>query len=182
VGDSPTVTLVPFTESLLPAVQPWFEHPLVRHWLSGPEGPARELRLRESEAQGEYRGRIVLRVHSWVVLDAADEPVAKVGGDVYDRWTRFDGSRPDRPVINASEPGPAMGLAYVVRPDLWRRGFGVAALRAAVAHPSVADVRIFFLGIDADNEASRRCAASAGFAPDIEEPDWEDTVFHLLRR
>jgi RimJ/RimL family protein N-acetyltransferase len=38
------------------------------------------------------------------------------------------------------------------------------------------------LGIDADNEASRRCASAAGFTPDVEEPDWEDTVYYQLRR
>ncbi len=51
-----------------------------------------------------------------------------------------------------------------------------------MAHPDVADVRVFAAGIDADNTASRRCAVSAGFTPDVDEPDWEDTVYHLLRR
>jgi RimJ/RimL family protein N-acetyltransferase len=144
--------------------------PRVRHRLGGPDWPARELRLRESKPQGEFRGRLVLRVHSWVALDSAGEPVAKIGGDVYDRWARFDGSRPDQPVIEPVGPGPAMGLAYVINPDRWRRGLGVATLRAAVAHPDVADVRLFSLGIDSDNEASRRCAAAAGFAADNGEP------------
>jgi RimJ/RimL family protein N-acetyltransferase len=51
-----------------------------------------------------------------------------------------------------------------------------------VAGPEVADVRLFAAGIDADNTASRRCAAAAGFRPDDPEPDWEDTVYYLLRR
>jgi hypothetical protein len=55
-------------------------------------------------------------------------------------------------------------------------------LRAAVEHPSVADVRMFSLGIDADNEASRRCAAAGGFTADVGTPDWEDTVYYQLRR
>jgi hypothetical protein len=53
----------------------------------------------------------------------------------YDRWTRFDGSRPDQPVIEPVEPGPAMGLAYVVSPDRWRRGFGRAAILAGRSAP-----------------------------------------------
>lgn len=173
---------MPFTADLLPAVQSWFDHLEVRRRLGGPEWPARELRLMSVQPGEEFRGRRVLRAHSWVALDVDGEPVAKVGGDVYDRWTRYDGSRPDEPVVGAVEPGPAMGLAYVVRPSHWRRGLGRATLRAVVAHPSVADVRLFAAGIDADNTASRRCAVSAGFVPDVDEPDWEDTVYHLLHR
>jgi hypothetical protein len=112
----PLVTLVPFTEDLLAAVQPWFSDPEVRRRLGGPEWPERELRFRQAEGGEEFRGRSVLRVHSWVALDAAGEPVAKIGGDVYDRWSRYDGSRPEHPVVSALEPGPAMGLAYVVDP------------------------------------------------------------------
>lgn len=173
---------MPFTDGLLPAVQPWFHHAEIRRRLGGPEWPARELRLAASKLRETYRGRVVLREHSWIALDATGEPVAKVGGDVYDRWTRYDGSHPDRIVIRAVEPGPAMGLAYVVDPARWRRGFGRATLRAAANHPDVCDVRIFVAGIDTDNEPSRRCAASAGFRPEVAEPDWEDTVYYLLRR
>src|SRR3954467_7075197 len=80
------VRLVPFTPELLPAVQPWFEHPEVRHRLGGPDWPVRELALRAAARDQEsFRGKTVLRVHSFVALDD-DEPVAHVGGDVYDRW------------------------------------------------------------------------------------------------
>ncbi len=176
------MTLVPFTEELLAAVQPWFRDPEVRRRLGGPAWPERELRRLHTRDDGEFRGRTVLRTHSWVALDAAGQPVAKIGGDVYDRWTRYDASRPDLPVISAIEPGPAMGLAYVVDPTRWRQGIGRAVLQAVVRHPSVQDVRLFTAGIDADNQASRRCAAAAGFAAEVEEPDWEDTVYYQLRR
>jgi RimJ/RimL family protein N-acetyltransferase len=130
----------------------------------------------------QFRGRLVLRTHSWIALDPGGTPLAKIGGDVYDRWTRYDGSQPMKPVIDRAEPGPAMGLAYVVDPHLWGHGIGRAVIRAAVDHPDVADVRLFAAGIDTANESSRRCAAAAGFYPDIDEPDWEDTVYYLLRR
>ncbi len=142
----------------------------------------RELRLMVSRLGEEYRGRKVLRTHSWVAVDDAGVPLGKVGGDVYDRWTRYDGSRPDDPAVTLAEPGPAMGLAYVVDPARWRQGLGRAVLRAVLAHPDVADVRVFAAGVDADNQASQRCAAAAGFRPDVAEPDWEDTVYYLLRR
>jgi RimJ/RimL family protein N-acetyltransferase len=176
------VTLVPFTASWLAAVKPWFDHPEVDRRLGGREWPARELRLLEQRPGGEFRGRSVLRAHSWVGLDAVGVPVGKIGGEVYDRWCRFDGTRADAEAVSAVEPGLAMGLAYVVDPQQWRRGIGRALLLAAMAHEQVADVRVFALGIDADNEASRRCAAAAGFAPDVDVPDWEETVYYLRRR
>ena len=173
---------MPFTAEALPLVQPWFRHPEVDRRLGGPEWPARELRLMRENPGGEFRGRRVLRAHSWLLLDANGSPVAKVGGDVYDRWTRYLGEGPDGPLIGGSEAGPAMGLAYVVDPAHWRQGYGTAALRAVLETAEVADVRLFVAGIDADNVASSRCARSAGFAPDDPEPDWEGTVYHLLRR
>ena len=132
---------------------------------------------------GEFRGRRVLRAHSWLVLDDNGSPVAKVGGDVYDRWTHYLGEGPTGPVIHRSEAGPAMGLAYVVDPARWRQGrYGSAALRAVVASAEVADVRIFVAGIPADNLPSSRCARSAGFVPEDPEPDWEGTVYYALHR
>lgn len=181
-GRSLSVSLVPFGEDLLPVVQPWFHHPEVRRRLGGPEWPARELRLLATTPGEQYRGRVVLRANSWVALDGTGEPVGKIGGDVYDRWNRYDASRSDTPLVASVEAGPAMGLTYVVDPARWGQGIGRAVLRAAVQHRDVADVRVFAAGIDADNEASRRCAASAGFLPDVDQPDWEDTVYYLLRR
>ena len=173
--------LVPFTEAELHLVQPWFEHPEVRSRLGGPEWPARELRLMREKPGGEFRGREVLRTHSWLVRDD-DAVVAKIGGDVYDRWTRYDGEGPDGPLISRVEDGPAMGLAYGVDPARGGRGIGREVLHTVVASSEVADVRIFVAGIDADNTPSRRSAVAAGFSPDDPEPDREGTVYHLLRR
>jgi RimJ/RimL family protein N-acetyltransferase len=178
---SPAVTLAPYTVDRLPAVRPWFTDPEVRRRLGGPDWPERELQLMNQGLGETFRGRRVLRTHSWVALDAAGEVVAHLGGEVYDRWCRYD-ETPDGPVVSDVEPGPAMGLAYVVDPGRWRRGFGRAALRAAVAAPEVADVAVFALGIETDNTASRRCAESAGFRADDAGPDWEDIVHHVLRR
>ena len=187
-GPMPAVALVPYTADLLPAVRPWFAHPEVRRRLGGPDWPERELRLLAvandpaDPANAEpFRGRRVLRAHSWVALDGAGAPVAKVGGEVYDRWCRYT-PRPAGPVVDRVEPGPAMGLAYVVDPARWGRGYGRAALAAAVGAAEVADVRVFALGAEADNAASLRCAAAAGFAVDDPEPDGEGIVYLLRRR
>jgi len=179
--DAGPVTLVPFTAERLPAIQPWFEHPEVRRWLGGPEWPARGLELMDTGLGEMFRGRRVLRTHAWIVLDARGRAVAHIGGEVYDRWCRYD-EGPDGPVVTDVEPGPAMGLAYVVDPDRWGGGFGRAALTAVVQAPEVADVVVFGAGIEPDNVASVRCAVAAGFTADDDRPDREGIVSYTLRR
>lgn len=168
MGRLPPVTLVPFTEDLLPAVQVWFTDPEVQRWLGGPDWPAREFRVRGHGIGEEFRGRIVLGERSWVALDANGVPVAHIGGDVYDRWGQAE--------------GPSLGLAYVVDPRRQRQGYGTSTLLAVVAAPENADVVVFALGIEPENVASVRCAAAAGFRPDDPEPDFEGIVHHLRRR
>jgi RimJ/RimL family protein N-acetyltransferase len=168
------VRLVPFTPELLPAVQPWFEHPEVRRRLGGPDWPVRELALLTAARDEPFRGMTVLRAHSFVALDDEGTAVAHIGGEVYDRWTDWD---PAREEVLAVHPGRAMGAAYVVDPARWGRGVGRAALRALVAAPEVADVVQFVLGIDEDNAASRAAAAAAGFVPLSERPDAEGMVY-----
>ncbi|MDX2806403.1 GNAT family N-acetyltransferase, partial [Streptomyces scabiei] len=76
----------------------------------------------------------------------------------------------------------ALGLAYLVAPDRWRQGYGRSALRAVLSHPDADDVRTFFCGIDADNHASRRCVASAGFTLVDHAPDHEGMLYYRHRR
>jgi hypothetical protein len=177
----PAVTLTPFTADLLPVVRQWFTHPDVRARLGGPEWPERQLALTGTGLGETYRGRRVLRSYAWIALDADGVPVADLGGEVYDRWCRYR-EGPAGPAIDRIEAGPAMGLAYAVDPARWGRGYGRAALLAAAAAPELADVRVFALGIEPDNVASARSAAAAGYAPDDPEPDWEDMIYHVLRR
>lgn len=163
------VTLRPFTVDLLGLVQPWFDHPEVRQWLGGPDWPAREFHT--DPGIGEvFRGRRVLRTHSWLAFDSGGEAVAQIGGDVYDRW-----------ISDRVEEGPAMGFAYVVDPRRWRGGYGTATLRAMMDAPETADVRIFAAGIEPGNVASVRCATAAGLTPDTTVPDDEGIVYYLRR-
>jgi RimJ/RimL family protein N-acetyltransferase len=177
----PSVVLRSYTPALLQVVQPWFHHPEVVRWLGGPEWPARELQLLDSGLGEMFRGRRVLRTHSWVAFDEAGNAVAKIGGDVYDRWCQYTEDLHGAAVTSV-EPGPAMGLAYVVDSRQWRRGFGTATLLAAMDAPEVADVVLFAAGIEADNVASARCAAAAGLVPDSAVPDWEGIIYHVRRR
>ncbi|WP_433305839.1 GNAT family N-acetyltransferase [Actinoplanes sp. CA-030573] len=176
----PSVVLRPFTEDLLPTVQPWFHDPEVNRWLGGPEWPALQFRI-DANIGEVFRGRRALRVHSWLAYDETGVAVAHIGGDVYDRWCRYT-EGPDGPVVDRVEPGPAMGFAYVVDPARRRRGFGAATIRALMAAPEVADVVLFAAGIEPGNVASARCAVAAGLLPDALEPDWEDIVHYVRRR
>lgn len=178
----PEVRLVPFTPGWLGAVEVWFDHPEVRRRLGDRLWPARELRLLAEHPGGEFRGRRVLRAHSWVVLDDRSSPVGHIGGEVYDRWTRYGGEGHNGPVILAADDRRTMGLAYVIDPARWRHGFGAAALRAVIAAPEVADVRLFVAGIDADNVVSRRCALSAGFSVENAAPDREGITYYRRAR
>ncbi|MBB3676149.1 GNAT family N-acetyltransferase [Modestobacter versicolor] len=176
---SETIRLVPFEPELLPSVLPWFDHPEVQRRLGGRSWPQRELVLRSTVWAEEFRGRRVLRSHSFVVLDDAGTPVAQIGGDVYDRWTRWD---PVGEQVTAVDHRRTAGAAYVVDPRRWGRGLGTAALRAFVAAPELADVEQFVLGIEPDNAASLGAARAAGFRSLTTEPDAEDMVYlHRVR-
>ena len=175
----PAVRLVPFQPEHLPAVLPWFDDPETQRRLGGREWPQREFALSTAARDEEFRGRRVLRAHSFVALDDADRPVAQIGGDVYDRWTLWD--PPAERVVEVLERR-TMGSAYVVAPPCRGHGYGSATLRALVAAPETADVEQFVLGIEPDNAASLRVAAAAGFTPLTTEPDVEDMVYlHLVR-
>jgi RimJ/RimL family protein N-acetyltransferase len=175
----PTIRLVPFEPELLPRVLPWFDHPEVQRRLGGRSWPERELVLRRAARGEEFRGRRVLRAHSYVAVDDDGAAVAQIGGDVYDRWTQWD---PATERVTAVDSRRTMGAAYVVDPQRWGRGHGGAALRALVGAAELADVEQFVLGIEPDNAASLGVARSAGFQPLTTEPDAEDMVYlHLLR-
>ena len=53
----------------------------------------------------------VLRAHTWLATYDG-EPVGYLGGEVYDRWTVWDGQQ-----VTASEPGPAMGVGVRRGPE-----------------------------------------------------------------
>jgi RimJ/RimL family protein N-acetyltransferase len=171
---SDTIRLVPFEPELLPRVLPWFDHPEVQRRLGGRSWPERELVLRNAMRGEEFRGRRVLRSHTYVALDDDGAPVAQIGGDVYDRWTLWD---PATERVTRADERRTMGAAYVVDPQRWGRGHGRATLRALVDVAELADVEQFVLGIEPDNAASLGVARGAGFVPLTTEPDAEDMVY-----
>lgn len=75
-----------------------------------------------------------------------------------------------------------MALTYLVDPARLRQGYGRAAITTVLVRPDLGDVRAFYCGIDADNHAGRRCAASAGFELLDPNPDFEDIVYYRYTR
>jgi RimJ/RimL family protein N-acetyltransferase len=176
------VSLRPLAAAELPRIEHWFDHPEVQARLGGRFWIHRELRLIAQRPGSEFRGATVLRSYGWVGLDPAGAPVAFIGGDVCDRWVRYHGEGPDGPVLSDEDPRLTMGLGYVVDPARWRQGFGRAAIDAVLHHPDLCDVQTFSCGIDADNDASRRCARAAGFRLVDPQPDHEGMLFYRRDR
>jgi RimJ/RimL family protein N-acetyltransferase len=168
-----SVSLRPLTAAGAGQIEHWFDHPEVRHRLGGRSWIHRGL---VAEPPGPFRGMMVLRAHSWLAMDEAELPVGFIGGEVYDRWVRYHGEGPSGPVLSDEQMRTSMGLGYVVDPTRWRRGYGRACLEAVIVHPDAADVDVFFCGIDADNEASQRCAMAVGFRLVDPEPDHEEML------
>ena len=177
---SDTVSLHPLTAERARSIERWFDDPEVRRWLGAPAWIHRELRLLVERPGTTFRGMAVLRSYGWVVLDGAAVPVAFIGGDVYDRWVRYQGDCPNGPLLSDEDRRRAMGLGYVVDPLRWGHRFGRSAISAVIGHSEVSDVETFFCGVDADNEASKRCALAAGFHLLDPQPDFE-AMFYLRR-
>jgi RimJ/RimL family protein N-acetyltransferase len=170
---SSRVQLVPLTPAWADAVEHWFRHPQVARWLGHAGWIHQALAMLTAPVDGEtFRGSRVLRAHGWVGVDRDGAAVAYIGGDVYDRWVRPDGA----------DDLTSMGLAFVVDPGRWRQGWGLALLDAVLAHPDVADVVVFFAGIEVGNTASAGLAARAGYSRVNEQPDDEDVVYWRRRR
>lgn len=177
----PPVTLTVLTAAGADQIDGWFDDPEVNRRLGGRFWIHRELRLIGERPGTVFRGRTVLRSYGFLVLHR-DSPVAFIGGDVYDSWSRHQGGGPEGPVLTDAEPRPCMGFCYVVDPARRRNGYGRAAILALIHHSELDDVTSFFCGIDADNHASRRCVERAGFRLDTPEPDHQDTLYYRRGR
>lgn len=169
--------LQPLTPTGIQQIEHWFDHREVQARLGDRGWIHRELRLISERPGTTFRGKTVLRSYGWIGLDAVGTPVAFIGGDVYDRYIRHRGEAPSGPILS-DDLGPAMGLAFAVDPERWHLGHGRAAIQAVLGNPEVADVQIFFCGIDAGNQASRHSVAAAGFTLAESEPDHEGMLFY----
>ena len=156
------VDLVPFGPDDVSRIEPWFDDAETQRWLGGRDWIRREPELLTKTIGDEYRGKVVTDRKMWLGLDETGEPVSFTDGETYDRYAAWDGSDRDQPVVSDVVDVPSMGLVLVVDPTRRRRGYGSATLRAVMAQPATADIRLFTAGIEADNVASIACARRAG--------------------
>lgn len=73
-------------------------------------------------------------------------------------------------------------IAFVVDPDVRRRGLGRAMIAALTHRPELRFVELFEAGVEPDNTASRRCLEAAGFRPRSLQPDFEGMLYYRARR
>jgi RimJ/RimL family protein N-acetyltransferase len=174
--------LVDFTPRDVERIEHWFDEQETKSRLGGRDWIRNEMALLGATLGDEFRGKLVTGRMMWLALDANDEPVAFVDGETYDRYTAWDGSDWDHPIVSDVVEVPSIGLALVVDPARRRSGYGTATLRAVVDHPDVSHVRLFFGGVDHDNVASIACLERSGFRPRSTEPDFEGMVYYALER
>jgi RimJ/RimL family protein N-acetyltransferase len=177
-----TLRLVPFTPGHVPALEPWFDDPETMLRLGDRSWIRRAPALLELPTGAQFRGRITTGRRMWVSVDDRDTPVGFVDGEMYDRYTAWDASDPDSPVISDAIDVPSMGLVWVVDPPQRRQGMGRATIRAVVEHADLRSIGLFFAEIDADNVASMRCAEAAGFRCRKPSPNFEGMVCYSLER
>jgi RimJ/RimL family protein N-acetyltransferase len=146
------LTFTPLTETLAQRLAPWFDDPVTQRFLGGRDWLFRELELIHSTPGTEFRGRLVLARHVWVVQDQQGEPCALVDVGPYDDGTA--------------------GLAFVVAPHRRGQGLGAQVLLALEGREALRGVHTIIGGVEPDNLASRRCLAQAGYAV-AGEPDDE---------
>lgn len=176
-----SLVLRTMTQDDLPAVRPWFADPETSRYLGGPEWPAQMMALDDRLIGEEFRGAVQTGAVRYLAV-REERPVGYVDCGTFDRWSVYDGTDPDAPVIRETRDVATGYLALCVDPALRGQGIGRALLAALVARPELAGVRRFAAGVDTDNHACRRCLAAAGFHPDTPEPDYEDMLYYVRDR
>ena len=176
------VQLVNFRMEDVERIEPWFDDPETQDRLGGRDWIRRAPSLLKLTIRDEFRGRIVTGRRMWLSLDEGYSPVAFVDGEMYDRYAAWDGSDWDNPVVSDGRGTAVDGIRAGGRSARRRRGYGIATIRAVVEHPDVAHVLLFFGSVEADNIASIRCLAKAGFLLRSEEPDFEGMLHYSLER
>jgi len=176
------VSLVEFGAEDVVGIEPWFDDAETQKRLGGREWIRRMPALLGLTTGDELRGKFVTGRRMWLALDETGAPVAFVDAETYDRYSAWDGSDWDHPVVSDVVEVPSMGLSLVVDPARRRRGYGAATIHAIVAHPDLSDIGLFFGGVEADNVASIRCLTKAGFRLRSREPDFERMLYYSRER
>ena len=173
------LALRPFIRDQLVLVEPWFLDAETNRWLGGPDWP-RLVLDRADRPLGEFRGAVETGRYRWLAW-GEDRPVGYIDCGTYDRWTTWEGGSRGRGVIETIGV-PSGSIAYLVDPNLRRRGYCTAMIRLLLTLPDLAHIELFAAGVEPDNVGSVRALVNAGFHPLDPNPDFEGVVYHVWRR
>jgi RimJ/RimL family protein N-acetyltransferase len=135
----------------------------------------------EHVAGGEFRGAV--RTGAYRYLAHCDgRATGYVDCGTFDRCTVYGGEGPEGPIITNTLDVPTGSIAFVVDPDLRRRGVGRAMINALTHRSELRFVELFEAGVEPENTASRRCPEAAGFHPRAQWPDFEGMLYYRARR
>ena len=118
----------------------------------------------------------------WLSVDDEHVPVGFVDAEIYDRYAHWDPADMSRQAVSDVVETASMGFAVVVDPARRSRGFGKATIRAAIEHPDVKNVCLFFGGVEADNAIAIACLQAVGLHRRSASPDFEGMLQYSLER
>jgi RimJ/RimL family protein N-acetyltransferase len=177
----PDVILRAFTRADLASVESWFRDPETRRWLGGPEWPAIMLDRAGRVVGEEFRGAVQTGAYRYLAR-SENRAIGYVDCGTFDRCTVYGGAGPDGPIITDAIGVATGSIAFVIDPDLRRRGLGRAMITAVVQRPELRFVELFEAGVAPGNTASRRCLEAAGFHVRSHQPDCEEMLYYRARR
>ncbi len=177
----PTLSLRAFTRADLRIVEPWFRDPDTRRFLGGPEWPRRMLELGEGVVGQEFRGAIQTGAYRYLA-HADGGPVGYVDCGTFNRCTVYAGEGPEGPIVTESIEDASGSIAFVIDPQIRRRGVGRAMISALIHQPKLGFVELFEAGVEPGNVASRRCLQAVGFRLRSEKPDFEGMLYYRAWR
>jgi GNAT superfamily N-acetyltransferase len=154
--NQPEVILRAFTRADLTIVESWFRDPETRRWLGGPEWLAAMLDRADRVVGEEFRGAVQTGAYRYLARSEGRD-FGYVDCGTFDRCTVYGGEGPDGPIITDTIDVSTGSIAFVVDPDLRRRGLGRAMINSLTRQPEVHFVELFEAGVEPENTASRRC-------------------------
>lgn len=177
----PALSLRACTRADLRIVEPWFRDPDTRRFLGDPKWPWRILELGERVVGQSFRGAIQTGAYRYLA-HADGSPVGYVDCGMFDRCTVCAGEGPDGPIIAEAIEVTTGSIAFVIDPQLRRRGVGRAMIGALIRRPELGFIELFEAGVEPGNVAARRCLEAAGFRTRSGQPDFEGMLYYRAWR
>jgi RimJ/RimL family protein N-acetyltransferase len=154
-----SLSLRAFTRADLRIVEPWFRDPDTRRFLGGPEWPRKMLELGQGVVGQEFRGAIQTGAYRYLAhVDGG--PMGYVDCGTFNRCAVYAGEGAGGPIVTEPIEDATGSLAFVIDPQVRRRGVGSAMISALIDPPELGFVELLEAGVEPGNVASRRCLSS----------------------